>query len=124
MVRILSVLVILLAFVLFLSTRHRTLVIADPSLAEIQVASVQEAIDPDTGVFAQTGTLVFYPNNVKPVPYLFYQDEDGTTVAKALVFDALPSTDFSVWSGARVSVFGTVSREHVLVNRIEYLASP
>jgi hypothetical protein len=81
------------------------------------------AIDADRA-FNETGTLVFYPNNVGPVPYLFYQDARGTTVAKALIFDVLPPTDFSSWTGARISVSGIVDREHVIVSRVAYVAAP
>jgi hypothetical protein len=91
------------------------------------------ALSTDTGTtpnaftandFIETGTLAFYPNNVGPVPYLFYQNQKGSTVAKALVFTELPLTDFSPWSGAHISITGVVEHEHVVVTRIEYLSAP
>lgn len=74
--------------------------------------------------FSATGTLVFYPNNVKPVPYIFYQDSNGRTVAKALTFPADPPADFSSWTAAHISVEGTRNQEHVVVSRITYLSGP
>lgn len=127
MERTLAILVLMIVGILFLATTHRTFVIADimPAAATSSgAAATVEAIDTASTAFAQTGTLVFYPNNVGPVPYLFYQDARGTTVAKALVFSALPLTDFSTWSGARVAVKGVLEREHVLVSEIQYLSPP
>ncbi|MHB0865602.1 MAG: hypothetical protein ACYCZZ_00550 [Minisyncoccota bacterium] len=74
--------------------------------------------------FSQTGTLVFSRNNVGPVPYLFYEDAKGETVAKALVFRGSPPADFSSWSAARVSITGQLDHEHVLVSSIRYLSGP
>ena len=67
--------------------------------------------------FNVTGTLVYYPNNVGPVPYVFYQDSGGNTVTKALIFPTVSPIDSS-WSGAHVSVTGTVENEHVMVRHI------
>ncbi len=74
--------------------------------------------------FAETGTLIFYPNNVGPIPYLMYQNASGKTVSKALAFQNGSPTDLSSWSGARVEVFGTVNAEHVDVTAINYLSGP
>lgn len=74
--------------------------------------------------FSATGTLVFYPNNVEPVPYIFYQDSNGRTGAKALTFPAGPPADFSSWTAAHISVEGTRNQEHVVVSRITYLSGP
>ena len=75
--------------------------------------------------FTRTGTLVFFPNNVGPVPCLFYENEKGKAVAKALVFrGAAPPTGFSSWSAARVSVTGRLNHEQVIVSSIRYLSGP
>ncbi len=74
--------------------------------------------------FSATGTLVFYPNNVEPVPYVFYQDRSGETAAKALTFLDEPPANFSSWVGARISVTGRLDAEHVIVSRIVYLSPP
>jgi hypothetical protein len=87
-----------------------------------QPAAVASAVR-TSAAFSATGTLVFYPNNVEPVPYLFYQDSNGGTVAKALTFITISPIDSS-WSGAHVSVVGTVDQEHVIVSRITYLSGP
>lgn len=89
-----------------------------------QSASVLEAVTAISGDFNETGTLVFYPNNVGPVPYLFYQDQKGTTVAKALIFPDTTPLNFSSWTGARVSVTGSLDNEHVVVSRIAYISAP
>lgn len=125
MERILAIVAIVMVVILFLSTTRRTFVAADMSLAtSTETAAVIGALGTSESLFYQEGTLVFYPNNVGPVPYLFYQDARGTTVAKALVFGALPLTDFSSWTGARVAVSGELEREHVLVREITYLDPP
>ena len=89
-----------------------------------QSAPVIQAIDASNTDFNKTGTLVFYPNNIGPVPYLFYQDQKGHTVAKALVFPDLIPSDFSSWSGAHVSVTGHTNNEHVVISNITYLSAP
>lgn len=89
-----------------------------------QSASVITGVDEFLQDFNETGTLSFYPNNVGPVPYLFYQDGNGTTVAKALVFPNSSPTNFSSWSGAHVSVIGERNGEHVIVDRITYISPP
>lgn len=76
------------------------------------------------GAFTAIGTLAFYPNNVGLVPYLFYQDNAGRTVSKALSFPDGPPAHFSSWSGARILVTGTLVLEHVVVSRISYIAGP
>lgn len=76
------------------------------------------------GAFTAIGTLAFYPNNVGSVPYLFYQDNAGRTISKALSFPNGPPAQFSSWSGARISVTGNLVLEHVVVNRISYIAGP
>lgn len=74
--------------------------------------------------FNEIGTLVFYPNNVGPVPYIFYQDQRGNTTAKALTFPGATPANFSSWTGARISVTGTLDKEHVVVSRIVYTSAP
>ena len=74
--------------------------------------------------FNETGTLIFYPNNVGPVPYLFYQDSKKYTAAKALVFQGSLMNNLSSWSGARISVIGYLNAEHVVVSRITYISGP
>ncbi len=86
-------------------------------------ASVILALDRDISTFSETGTLVFYPNNVGPVPYLFYQNRSGNTVAKALVLPYSSGVGSS-WAGSRVSVVGALEGEHVLVSSISYLTAP
>ena len=76
------------------------------------------------GYFDETGTLVFYPNNVGPVPYLFYQDSSGRTLAKALVFAGSPPTNFSTWSGSRIAVEGRLIHEYILVSSLTYVGGP
>lgn len=87
-------------------------------------APLPEAIEPGPTDFSETGTLVFYPNNLGPVPYVFYQDQSGHAVAKALVFLDSPPNNFSSWTGAHISVTGQVVAEHVVVNTIAYLSGP
>ncbi|GEM_PF-3274161 len=125
--RALALALLLFIFVLA-STSHRVVVVGTSTLAtstlgEIEVPSLAAAVAA-TGTFDHVGTLVFYPNNVGPVPYLFYQNEKGDTVSKALTFDALPPTDLSSWTGARVEVIGIIDREHVVVSRISHIAAP
>lgn len=123
--RILSVLLIIFLFVLATSSGRR----APPTAGTVVTSSAQTAaplfaITAATWEFTATGTLVFYPSNVGPVPYIFYTDQKGNTAAKALIFDTLPPTDFSSWTGARISVSGVLDREHVIVHEITYLAPP
>jgi|ERR1035437_10041701 hypothetical protein len=89
-----------------------------------QTASVGAVVVSDASEFSETGTLVFYPNNVGPVPYLFYQDQNGRTVAKALTFPDSPPGNFSSWTGAHISVMGQIVAEHVVVSTIAYLSGP
>ena len=89
-----------------------------------QSAAVLEGVVATPEVFNETGTLVFYPNNVGPVPYLFYQDQNGHTIAKALTFSNMMPANFSSWTGARVSVTGTLTDEHVAVSHIAYISAP
>lgn len=107
------------AFLIF-SVRQESFFI-EPST---QNASALEGINTVYANFDETGTLVFYPNNVGPVPYLFYQNQSGRTIAKALTFSDFPPADFSSWTGARVSVTGRLVSEHVAVSRIIYLSAP
>lgn len=88
------------------------------------LAAVGEIVRPLTTVFSTTGTLVFYPNNVEPVPYIFYQDTNGRTVAKALTFPNGSPSDISSWTGARIAVEGMLDSEHVIVSRITYISGP
>lgn len=125
MERILAIVAIVMVSILFLATTRRAVVTAElPLVPSTGVAAVAESLEPSPQEFYETGTLTFYPNNIYPVPYLFYQDARGTTVAKALVFSALPSTDFSSWTGSRVAVAGILEHEHVLVSQITYLDPP
>jgi|CXWL01.1.fsa_nt_gi hypothetical protein len=90
-----------------------------------QPAAVIESAAPIPAEFSETGTLVFYPNNVGPVPYLFYQDKSGRTVAKALTFSGEYSSGVpSSWSGAHISVMGQLDNEHVVVSHLTYLSGP
>jgi hypothetical protein len=89
-----------------------------------QSAAVVEAVAALYADFNETGTLVFYPNNVGPVPYLFYQDSAGRTVAKALESPSLFLDNLSSWSGARIFVTGHLDNEHVVVTNIVYLSGP
>lgn len=89
-----------------------------------QSTVVPEGVNTTSEDFNETGTLVFYPNNVGPIPYLFYQARDGHTAARALTFPSRPPTDFSSWTGARVSVTGILDQEHVVVTRIAYISAP
>jgi hypothetical protein len=115
------VLLVLLCFWLLVPPAPRTGVALDTTP---QTATVIEALPLTTADFNEIGTLVFYPNNERPVPYLMYLDSSGKTVAKALVFSALPAHDYSPWNGARVSVSGVIDREHVVVSRISYVSPP
>lgn len=87
-------------------------------------APLLEAVEIGPVDFSETGTLVFYPNNLVPVPYVYYQDQQGRTVSKALVFPSSPPNGFSSWSGAHISVTGQVVAEHVVVSQIVYLSGP
>lgn len=89
-----------------------------------QSAPLLEAVEPGSADFSETGTLVFYPNNLGPVPYLFYQNQSGHAVAKALVFPDSPPGNFSSWTGAHISVTGQVVAEHVVISTIAYLSGP
>lgn len=70
------------------------------------------------------GTLIFYPNNTGPVPYLVYTDTRGRTATKALVFLRNSPNDLSAWTGAHVFVTGDVVAEHVEVASISYVSAP
>lgn len=73
--------------------------------------------------FSATGTLVFYPNNAVPVPYLMFQNASGNAVSKALAFENTPA-GLAGWNGARVSVTGYLQAEHVMVTNIAYVSGP
>lgn len=117
----LVVIVVIVGYALYLFGAHAENIAIESSG---QSAAVQEAVTAISGDFNETGTLVFYPNNVGPVPYLFYQDRIGHTVSKALVFPTGPPINFSSWSGAHISVEGYTDQEHVVVNDIAYLSPP
>lgn len=120
---VLIVSLILLVGVIFIfGIRHTNTAIIASATQGVSVLDAVEALSTD---FNETGTLVFYPNNVGPVPYLFYQDSNGVTVTKALVFPsgATPA-EFSSWSGARISVAGQLRDEHVIVSRSTYVSGP
>lgn len=113
--------VVVIGYVFVIATTHGT----DVAIESFgQSAAVLEAVTAISEDFNETGTLVFYPNNVGPVPYLFYQDRVGHVVSKALVFPTGPPANFSSWSGARVSVRGHTDQEHIVVNDIVYLSAP
>ncbi len=104
----------------FLFTYNQRLAIE----ASEQDASADEAVaDASPQNFNETGTLVFYPNNVGPVPYLFYRDAKGRVVSKALVFPS-PASVGGSWSGSRISVTGDLVFEHVVVARATYISGP
>lgn len=113
--------VVIVGYVLDIATTYRESIAYEPSA---QSASVLEAINAISTNFDETGTLVFYPNNVGPVPYLFYQDQNGHTVAKALVFPDTTPADFSSWTGAHISVTGRLDGEHVVVSSITHISAP
>ncbi len=89
-----------------------------------QPAAAVQAIATSSEDFNETGILVFYPNNVGPVPYLLYQNPNGRTLSKALTFPAAPPDALSSWAGARVSVTGHLKYEHVVVSRITHILPP
>lgn len=89
-----------------------------------QPAAVAPAVATSSEDFNEIGTLVFYPNNVAPVPYILYQNPNGRTLSKALVFPVSPPAALTSWAGARVSVAGHVEHEHVVVSRITYVLPP
>lgn len=113
------IIIAIYAFAVF--TTHRENLVIEPAT---QSASVFEAMSAIPTNFNETGTLVFYPNNVGPVPYLFYQDRNGRTVAKTLVFSDASPDNFSSWSGAHISVTGKIIAEHVVVSSIAYISGP
>lgn len=117
--RILFIVLILFGFAVLFSAPYDQILAKEPP---VETVAASEAFITEN--FNQTGTLVFYPNNVGPVPYIFFTDQKGNTVAKALVFDELPPTDFSSWSGSRVSITGTEVMEHVVVSKISYVSAP
>lgn len=98
----------------------RNLIIQPP----VQTAAVPGAVATTSPDFNETGTLVFYPNNVAPVPYLFYQDRGGHTASKAITFAGAPPVGFFSWTGARIHVIGRVDHEHVVVSDIAYVSAP
>lgn len=119
--RTLLIVSILIAFVVVFFVKNDRNVTTTPIE---QRASVLEGVSTISEGFDATGTLVFYPNNVGPVPYLFYQNANKSTVAKALVFPNVAPADFFSWSGAHVSVTGKLQHEHVVVSRLVYLSGP
>lgn len=89
-----------------------------------QPAALIQAVTATSTDFNETGTLVFYPNNVGPIPYLFYLNQSGFTSAKSLIFPDGPPVNLSSWAGARIAVTGKLNQEHVVVNRIRYVSPP
>lgn len=118
---VMGILLLLLGVFALIYVPHPTIA---PHVVASPLPAALEDSTPLLGGFSETGTLIFYPNNVEPVPYLFYQDSKGTTVAKALVFPETSPFYFSSWVGSRVVVTGTVELEHVLVRTIVHLAAP
>lgn len=120
MARVLVILFLLLmtgyALSLF-TTYQQHLAIESPTPAAVILAQ------PAPLEFSETGTLVFYPNNVGPVPYIFYKNSSGATEAKALL---LPygSNVAGSWTGSHIFVTGTAVAEHVVVKSISYVAAP
>jgi hypothetical protein len=119
----------LVAFIWILSSTHRetatsTLVSATSTPVVIETPGTSAASVSRAVPFTEMGTLVFYPNNMAPIPYLIYESASGQAISKALVFSALPATDFSPWIGGRVSVTGIEDNEHVLVTQISYVGAP
>jgi hypothetical protein len=114
---------IVIAFIYGAQALYESSVSLPPSSTAPGAVLVALAPPPLNG-FTETGTLIFYPNNVGPVPYLMYSNGSGNTVSKALVFEQSPPSDFSTWSGARVQVSGYVDSEHVVVTAIAYVAGP
>lgn len=108
--------IVIYALFVFFEARQQELALAPPQPA-LPLGAGSTAFD-------EVGTLVFYPNNVGPVPYLFYTDARGTLLSKALDVSDLPPTDFSSWSGGRVEVIGRLVAEHVVVTQLVYLAPP
>jgi hypothetical protein len=74
--------------------------------------------------FNEEGTLLFYPNNVGPVPYIAYTNANGNLTTKALVFPQGAPSLLSEWQGARIAVAGSVDHSSVIVNHLEYLSPP
>lgn len=122
---LLFVIFVIVAFAVIVGVANRSgpLAIAPVVQNEVTEQAVEEAVTAPAE-FNETGTLVFYPNNIGPVPYLFYQDQKGNTVAKALVFPGESPNNFSSWAGARVSVAGDLVAEHVVVSSIAYISGP
>jgi hypothetical protein len=108
-------------YLLSIAGRHLDVLTIPPST---QSAAVLEGATAGQQGFNETGTLVFYPNNVGPVPYLFYQDASGSTVAKALTFPDGSPSGFSEWAGARISITGHLAGEHVSVSQVAYVSPP
>ena len=98
----------------------------EPTISEAYVPNPPAPqVTPDSlNDFNETGVLTFYPNNSGPVPYLFYTDERGNTVSKALVFMTLTTNSLSSWSGSTVTIVGHLDAEHVLVSDITYVSGP
>lgn len=119
--RLLLVLLIVIGFVVVVAAIDEGGVTIEQS--STKSVAVLDAIT-SSGDFNETGTLVFYPNNIGPVPYLFYQDQKGITVARALTFPDVAPSNFSSWTGAHVSVTGSLDNEHVVVSRITYISAP
>ena len=125
--RVISVALIIIAsiYVFTVVTKREGVFLATETLPSTK-APVYDPSNSIYGDFNETGTLVFYPNNIGPVPYLFYQNQSGETVSKAIIFSFpnVAPTDFSSWAGARISIIGKLDNEHVLVDRILYISAP
>lgn len=122
--RILSIvfIIVTIGYALAIVTMHKSTTTA--SVGTTATSSPGIAAVATAGNFDETGTLVFYPNNIGPVPYLFYQDASGRTLAKALVFAGSPPENFSTWSGSRIAVGGRLIHEYILVRSITYAGGP
>ncbi|MDO8742306.1 MAG: hypothetical protein Q7J45_02055 [bacterium] len=124
--RVLSIIYIiagLLSATVVIYKEERDISVIDNEIPTQAAPAIQRTAAAPTG-FNETGTLIFYPNNVGPVPYIFYQDRLGRTVAKALVFPSSTPTNFASWTGARISIMGQIASEHVVVSRMTHLSGP
>jgi|SRR6185437_16366960 len=83
-----------------------------PPLAVSGVSNVFAVYD---APFTATGTLIYYRNNVGPVPWLVYNSASGATTTKSLLFDTpidLPP------ASTTIVVSGWLEHEHVRVRTI------
>ena len=108
---------------LFIAGGVLLIFLVQPNASAVEPTTQTAIVDTASPDFNEMGTLIFYTNNVGPVPYIFYQDPKGHTVAKALAFANTPP-DLSSWVGAHVSVVGHLKDEYVETVRITYISPP